>query len=360
MPLAVDVEIVALSGWGAPSASVVKRHVNYSKMLHQKTGKSSKLTLLIQPENQKLISIPDLKFTHMKKFFPSSFNYLNFLVYANISKHKIFSFPDPFLYSSLYSLLPSKTSFQVQCHGDFGDKVWKCSTLKNFILSRMAKISLRRASQVRCVGKTQARKIIEAYKINPAKVIVAPIPSVDMAILPRWVKPAIPEVVFLGRLHSERDLDAWASVAKEIYIKRNDVTFLIIGDGLERKRFADLLSNIPKQNINFVGKLDNLEALSRVAKSSVLLSTAPLESYGMALVEGAKIGIPIVSRLTAGAADLSESYDSIFLAVNVKEITNLVLNALKIEKIGVIAPSNYLATEIEATEVIVKAWIKLL
>ena len=122
MPLAVDVEIVALSGWGAPSASVVKRHVNYSKMLHQKTGKSSKLTLLIQPENQKLISIPDLKFTHMKKFFPSSFNYLNFLVYANISKHKIFSFPDPFLYSSLYSLLPSKTSFQVQCHGDFGDK----------------------------------------------------------------------------------------------------------------------------------------------------------------------------------------------------------------------------------------------
>ena len=359
-PPSVDVEIVALNGWGSPSAAVVKRHVNYSKMLNEKTGNLSKLAILTQTVDQQLIDSPDLKFTHMRRMFPSFLNSLNFLLYASISKYKIFSFPDPFLYSSFYSLFPSKTFFQVQCHGDFGDKDWKRSNLKNFILSRMAKISLSRASQVRCVGKTQARKIIEAYKINPAKVIVAPIPTVDMAILPRWVKPTIPEVVFLGRLHPERDLDAWASVAKEIYIRRSDVTFLIIGEGQERKRFANLLSNIPKQNINFVGKLDNLEALSRVAKSSVLLSTAPLESYGMALVEGAKLGIPIVSRPTAGALDLSESYDSIFLGTTVEENTDLVLNALKIEKIGVIAPSNYLATEIEATEVIVKAWIKLL
>ncbi len=359
-PPLFDVEIVALNSWGSPSIIVVKRHINYSNILYKKTGKLSKLTILTQKVNQQLPDFRDLNFSHMRKLFPSFLDSLNFLLYASISKYKIFSFPDPFLYSTLYSFLPNKTSFQVQCHGDFGDKDWKRSNVKNFILSNMAKISLRRASQVRCVGKTQARKIIEAYKISPSKVIVAPIPTVDMAILPRWVKPTIPEVVFLGRLHPERNLDVWASVANEIYIRRNDVNFLIIGDGPERKRFANLLSFIPKQNINFVGKLDNLEALSRVAKSSVLLATAPMESYGMALVEGAKIGIPIVSRPTAGALDLSESYDSIFLGTTVKENTDLVLNALKIEKVGVISHSSYLETEIEATEKIVEAWLKLI
>jgi glycosyltransferase involved in cell wall biosynthesis len=360
IPPAVDIEIVALKGWNPPPPSIVKRHVNYSKMLYEKTGGLSRLTILTQKGNGEFISNQDLKFTPLKKLFPNFLNYFNFLFYVSIFKSKVFIFPDPFLYSSLYSVLPRKSPFQVQCHGDFGDQFWKHMSLKHFILSYMAKVSLKQASQVRCVGKTQARKIIELYNLDPANVIVVPIPTVDMAVLPRWSKPGTSEVVFLGRLHQERDLEFWAAVAKEIYAKSADVAFLIIGDGTGRKRFAQLLSKIPDQNVTFIGKLDNLEALSRLAKSSVLLSTAPLESYGMALVEGAKIGIPIVSRPTAGALDLSVNYDSIFLGSTVEEISDLVLNSLKIEKIGVISASGYLATEVEATGELVDAWIKLL
>jgi glycosyltransferase involved in cell wall biosynthesis len=120
------------------------------------------------------------------------------------------------------------------------------------------------------------------------------------------------------------------------------------------------LGNSPSNQISFVGKLPNEEALELLSKSSVLLSTAPFESFGMALLEGAKMGIPIVSKPTSGALDLREGYDSLSLGNTPKELAELALIALNRETPGVISDSLFLKSENEAVDAIVDAWIKLL
>ncbi len=276
----------------------------------------------------------------------------------------VISIPDPFLsFFTSYlvkSLKLKKPTLQIQCHGDFGDANWSKNNLKNWIFSKLAKITLIRANQVRCVGKNQAEKMISGYKIDPAKIVIAPIPTKDREDLPGWIKPTIPTVGFLGRLHKERSVDLWVKTAQEIFSVRNDVHFLIIGDGPERENFQNGMSNIPANQVSFVGKLPNEEALELLAKSSLLLSTAPFESFGMAMVEAAKIGLPIVSKPTSGALDLSEGYDSIYLGNTPKELAGLSLAALNREAPGVISDSLFLQSENETVDAIVDAWIKLL
>ena len=278
--------------------------------------------------------------------------------------YEVISLPDPFLsffeYITIGIFKRKKHRLQVQCHGDFGDSEWQNLNFKNFLFSKLAWIALKAADQIRCVGKNQAKNLISAYKIDSAKIVIAPIPTKDKGDLPEWIKPTIPVVSFLGRLHKERSVDLWVQTAQEIFSTRNDVHFLIIGDGPERENFQNGMSNIPANQLSFVGKLPNEEALELMAKSSVLLSTAPFESFGMAMVEAAKIGLPIVSKPTSGALDLSEGYDSISLGNTPKELAGLSLAALNREAPGVISDSLFLQSENETVDAIVDAWIKLL
>ena len=274
------------------------------------------------------------------------------------------SIPDPFqsFFRSfiIRSFKLKKPKLQIQCHGDFGEVDWQRLNIRNFLFSKLAWVAFKRANQIRCVGKSQSEKIISAYRINPTKVIVAPIPTKNKGDLPEWIKPTIPVVGFLGRLHKERSVDLWVQTAQEIFSVKNDVHFLIIGDGPERENFQSGLSNIPANQVSFVGKLPNEEALDLMAKSSLLLSTAPFESFGMAMVEAAKIGLPIVSKPTSGALDLSGGYDSISLGNSPRELAELALTALNRETPGVISDPLFLQSENEAIDAIVDAWIKLL
>jgi glycosyltransferase involved in cell wall biosynthesis len=356
--------IIGGNGWSDPVVSVLTRHAKYAQKLNLKSDKSAILTLYI-PSDSPISKIePFLDVCTYKSHFPAKLDFLNFAISKHISNFKTITFSDPFLYPVFYFFLLKKhrrnAVIQIQCHGDFGDANWSKNNLKNWIFSKLAGITLIRANQVRCVSKSQAKKIISAYKIDPAKIVIAPIPTKDKEDLPLWVKPTIPIVGFLGRLHKERAVDLWVKTAQEIFSVRNDVHFLIIGDGPERENFQSGLNNIPANQVSFVGKLPNEEALELIAKSSLLLSTAPFESFGMAMVETAKIGLPIVSKPTSGALDLSEGYDSISLGNTPKELAGLALAALNRETPGVISDSLFLQSENETVDAIVDAWIKLL
>jgi glycosyltransferase involved in cell wall biosynthesis len=356
--------IVGGNGWSDPVVSVLTRHAKYAQKLNLKSDKSAILTLYI-PSNSPVSKIEAfLDVCTYKSHFPAKLDFLNFAISKHISNFKTITFSDPFLYPAVYFFLLKKhrqsSTIQIQCHGDFGATNWGTNNFKSWIFSKLAKFTLSRANQIRCVGKNQAKNLILNYKVDPSKIIIAPIPTKDKGDLPEWIKPTIPVVGFLGRLHKERSVDLWVKTAQEIFSLRNDVHFLIIGDGPERENFQNGMSNIPANQISFLGKLPNEEALELMAKSSLLLSTAPFESFGMALVEAAKIGLPIVSKPTSGALDLSEGYDSISLGNTPKELARLSLAALNREAPGVISDSLFLQSENETVDAIVDAWIKLL
>ncbi len=73
---------------------------------------------------------------------------------------------------------------------------------------------------------------------------------------------------------------------------RDDFSCLVIGDGLESKYFKEELSKIlPRERLNFTGKLVRSEVLRNFDNLRVLLSTAPTEGYGLAIREAMSAGL---------------------------------------------------------------------
>jgi glycosyltransferase involved in cell wall biosynthesis len=363
--------IVIFSGLRHPTgdAALARRHDYYASAVNQKSDKQVELYSMAtrcrgtQEYKVKFLKLIDRGYSEsfLQLFFFSS-------LWARKLKRSevpaVISSPDPFVLGFFVILLSKFMSgtpkIQIQCHGDFGDKNWQRFNLKNFIFSKLAGFVLRQADQVRCVGISQSEKIISSYRIDPAKIVIAPIPTKNVDLLPSWNRPSIPVIAFLGRLHKERSVQVWAEIAKEICLVTKNVNFLIVGDGPERKSFENMLLEIPGAKFTFSGKRTNEDALELLSKCSVLLSSALFESYGMALVEAAKIGLPIVSKPTSGALDLSAAYNSIFIGDTPKELADLTLAALNQEERGVITGTEFLKSESESVDAIVDAWLKLI
>jgi len=364
-------QIVIFSGLRHPTedATLARRHDCYASAVNQKSDKQVELYSMAtrcrstQEYKVKFLKLIDCGYceSFLQLFFFSS-------LWARKLKRPevpaVISSPDPFILGFFVILLSKFMSgtpkIQIQCHGDFGDKNWQRFNLKNFIFSKLAGFVLRQADQVRCVGISQSEKIISSYRINPAKIVIAPIPTKNEDLLPSWNRSLPPVVAFLGRLHKERSVQVWAETANEIYLMNKNVKFFIIGDGPEKQNFENMLLEIPDTQFTFSGKKLNEEALELLSKSSVLLSTASFESYGMAMVEAAKIGLPIVSKPTSGGLDLSGAYNSIFIGDTPKELANLTLAALNQEERGVITGPEFLKSESESVDAIVDAWLKLI
>jgi glycosyltransferase involved in cell wall biosynthesis len=61
----------------------------------------------------------------------------------------------------------------------------------------------------------------------------------------------------------------------------------------------------------FLGSLKNSEVQETWSGIGVLLSTAPFESYGLAMREALLHNVPVVSRRNAGSLELKEKYPNL-------------------------------------------------
>jgi glycosyltransferase involved in cell wall biosynthesis len=69
----------------------------------------------------------------------------------------------------------------------------------------------------------------------------------------------------------------------------------------------------------FTGALTNKEVQEKWAEIGVLLSTAPYESYGLAMREALLHGVPIVSKENAGAIELEQRYPNLIKLYRTKD-----------------------------------------
>jgi glycosyltransferase involved in cell wall biosynthesis len=81
---------------------------------------------------------------------------------------------------------------------------------------------------------------------------------------------------------------------------------MVIGDGPLATRMK---SELPKAI--FTGLLSNQEVQKKWVGIGALLSTAPFESYGLAMREALLQGVPVVSRENAGAVQLAQRYPNL-------------------------------------------------
>jgi glycosyltransferase involved in cell wall biosynthesis len=173
------------------------------------------------------------------------------------------------------------------------------------------KILLRKFSSIRLVSQNLNELLgFDSVRLSN-KVIVSPVympviePLVDAPTLSKCV-------TVLGRLHVERNPIEALSIFRRIVVEDPSVRLNLLGDGPLRSEVTDFCeSKLPGGSYTFWGRTPHRDAMDVLASSSVLVSSAPEEGYGLTIREALLLNVPVVSHRNTETADLSRSWSKI-------------------------------------------------
>ena len=311
--LILDPRGVVLNG----KKDVIKRHGNYGKELakHNKgllyklnvfSASTEKINTTKNNNTFEILEISKPTF-NAYKFARRAYKYIKL---KNISV-KLFVVGDPWeSYWSAYFLnrfLKKKIPIQIQVHGDIADPRWRRINLKNRIRYSLAKLSLPKASSVRAVTKFQAENLMNSFGIKREKIAVVPVP-INVLSKTVTLKTDRPKTIgLIGRIHQDRGIWDFVKLVRILDLSSKDFKVVVIGDGPSKDKFLLKLSSvIPKNRITYLGQLPQSEMLKAWKKIGVLVSMAPVESYGRVMREALIAGVPIWASESAGVKGLMD------------------------------------------------------
>ena len=296
---------------------VIARHETYAKELFTQ-GKSLRLDLKVfsagssvkysaNGKNKMVITISKPTFNSYK-FAKKAHKFIK----INNLNVKLLIAGDPWeSYWSAYFLnrfLYKKMPIQIQVHGDIADPKWRRINLRNRIRFSLAKLSLPKASSVRAVTKYQAENLVKAFGIKGEKIVVVPVP---INVLSKTValKPDRPKTIgLIGRIHQDRGIWDFINLIRILNSSSKDFKVVVVGDGPSKDKFLHKLESvIPKNRINYLGQLPESELRQAWKKIGVLVSMAPVESYGRVIRESLIAGVPVWATHSAGVKDLMDN-----------------------------------------------------
>ena len=296
---------------------VIARHETYAKELLTQ-GKTLPLDLKVfsagasakdsaQGKNKRVITISNPTFNSY--MFAKKAHKLIKLNNLNV---KLLVAGDPWeSYWSAYFLnrwLKKKIPIQIQVHGDIADPRWRRINLRNRIRFTLAKLSLPKASSVRAVTKYQAENLVKAFGIKRERIVVVPVP-ITVANKSVALKSQRPKTIgLIGRIHQDRGIWAFIKLVRFLNLISKDFKVVVIGDGPSKEKFLPKLSSvIPKNRVTYLGQLPETELSKAWKKIGVLVSMAPVESYGRVMRESLIAGVPVWATASAGVKDLMDN-----------------------------------------------------
>jgi glycosyltransferase involved in cell wall biosynthesis len=133
-------------------------------------------------------------------------------------------------------------------------------------------------------------------------VTVVPEGSTPHAV-PQVPKESAPTVVFLGRLvamkRPEDAVEAFRILSREV----PSAQLWLIGDGPVGER----LRAVAPPRVTFLGRVDQVEVLDRLARAHVLVTTSVREGWGLNVSEAAACGTPSIGYAVPGLLDSVEA-----------------------------------------------------
>ena len=293
---------------------VIVRHENYAKELFRQ-GKTSRLDLKVLSAGSSVKYSANGKNKMVINISKTTFNSYMFakkahkFIKINNLNVKLLVAGDPWeSFWSAYFLskfLNKKIPIQIQVHGDIADPRWRRINYRNRIRFSLAKLSLPKASSVRAVTKYQAENLVKAFGIKSEKIVVIPVP---INVLSKTValKSDRPKTIgLIGRIHQDRGIWDFINLIRILNSSSKDFKVVVIGDGPSKDKFLLKLSSvIYKNRIIYLGQLPESELLKAWKRIGVLVSMAPVESYGRVMRESLMAGVPVWATASAGIKDL--------------------------------------------------------
>jgi glycosyltransferase involved in cell wall biosynthesis len=301
----------------AGGKDVIARHENYAKELLAQ-GKTSRLDLKVFSAGVSLQSSGKGKNERVITISKPTFNSYMFakkvykFIKANNPNVRLLVVGDPWeSYWSAYFLnkfLNKKIPIQIQVHGDIADPRWRRINYRNRIRYLFAKLSLPKASSVRAVTKYQAENLVNFFGIKSEKIVVVPVP-ITVASNSVALKTERPKTIgLIGRIHQDRGIWDFVNLIRILNTSSKDFKVVVIGDGPSKDKFLlKLESVIPKNRIIHLGQLPENELRKAWKRIGVLVSMAPVESYGRVIRESLIAGVPVWATASAGVKDLMDN-----------------------------------------------------
>ena len=301
----------------AGGKDVIARHETYAKELFTQ-GKSLRLDLKVfssgvsiqstgKGKNERVITISNPTFNSYM-FAKKAHKFIK----INNLNVKLLVAGDPWeSYWSAYFLnrfLDKNMPIQIQVHGDIADPRWRRINLRNRIRFSLAKLSLPKASSIRAVTKYQVENLVKAFGIKRERIVVVPVP-ITVANKSVALKSQRPKVIGLvGRIHQDRGIWEFVKLVRILNSSSKDFKVVILGDGPSKDKFLlKLESVIPKNRIFYLGQLSESELRRAWKRIGVLVSMAPVESYGRVIRESLIAGVPVWATASAGVKDLMDN-----------------------------------------------------
>lgn len=295
-------------------SDVTKRHENYGKHL---ASLSNQLKLVVFTSNNSERITYNSKF--LDRFVLSKPTINSFLfawrAYRCIIQEridvKLLIAGDPWesFWTALLlnKFLRKDIPIQIQIHGDIANPLWKNMNLKNRARYILAQLFCKKATAVRAVSKNQKLNLIKNLRIVESKIIVIPVPisleSLDLRERKYLNRPS--NIAIIGRVHKDRGITNFLNLLEKLTNVSRDLSVIIIGSGKRELEFLTSVKQIIDSNkVKFVGQVSDKKLSKYWKEIGVLVSLAPVESYGRVMREALVSGVPVWALESSGTNDL--------------------------------------------------------
>lgn len=189
-----------------------------------------------------------------------------------------------------------------------GTEVWQP-------LPKLRRLGLLRASIVTSPSEFTAAKMIEAQKIDSARVVIVPW-AIDPQLLkrnghashtPRQL-PAGKILLTVGRMDASEQLkgiDDVIRVLPSLMKKVPGTSYVIVGDGDDRPRLQRLAEEMKvEKQVHFIGSPGDQELMRYYDACDIFVMPSRQEGFGLVFLEAMACGKPVIGGSYGGATDV--------------------------------------------------------
>lgn len=219
-----------------------------------------------------------------------------------------------------------KLSLEIQVHGF--EKYYGLRKLT-------AKYVLARANAIRCVSQRLKRQLVNDFGLAEKKITVVPI-LVEVRSKKLEIRRETNDEIFIfltvGRLVPVKNISLQIEVMAQVIKQYPKTELWIVGDGSERRKLEVRSKKLElDKNVKFIGRQKKLEDYYGQADAFVLTSDS--EGWGLAVIEAANFGLPIIMTDTGCAGEAIKDHES-GLVIPVGDKLKLAAAMLKIIEDG--------------------------
>ena len=302
------------------SKDVLNRHLEYAKTLYSKTDEYKLVVLSASYQEKRTFysKFMDRHILSKPTFNPISFSWR---AYRSLRKEQIdvslIVVGDPWesFWTGFFlaKLIRRKVPIQMQIHGDIADPLWRKINWRNRIRFYLAKYSCSKATSIRAVGQSQKDNLIKNLSLSKAKITITPVPINIKALNSKKLRivQRPKSIALVGRIHQDRGIWNFLALINKLNNVSRDFDVIIIGSGKEESKFLSRVKLvIPRQRLQILGQMSEESLAKMWNKTGVLVSLAPVESYGRVMREALISGVPVWAIKSSGALDLISEFNS--------------------------------------------------